>query len=35
MPVAEAKKGNAYKPEAFEGVALRFGWLRINGELLP
>jgi len=29
------KTANAYKPELFEGVALRFGWLRVNGELLP
>jgi hypothetical protein len=35
VPMAEAKKTNQYKPEAFAGVALRIGWLRINGELLP
>lgn len=34
LPIAEAKKSNQYKPEQFEGVALRFGWLRLRGELL-
>jgi len=35
VPIAEAKKVNRYKAEDFEGVALRFGWLRVNGEVLP
>lgn len=35
VSINEAKKGTGYKPEAFEGNSLRFGWLRINGELLP
>ncbi|MEI6499925.1 MAG: hypothetical protein WCP21_02740, partial [Armatimonadota bacterium] len=35
VSITEGKKANAYKPELFEGVALRFGWLRVNGELLP
>jgi hypothetical protein len=33
VPVAEAKKTNQYKPETFQGVALRFGWIRIVGEM--
>lgn len=32
VPIAEAKKVNRYKPEEFEGVALRLGWIRIVGE---
>lgn len=35
VSINEAKRTNAYKPELFEGVTLRLGWLRINGELLP
>ena len=33
VPIAEAKKANQYDPEAFEGVAFRFGWIRVVGEL--
>ena len=35
VSINEGKKANAYKPELFEGVTLRLGWLRVNGELLP
>ncbi len=35
VPIEEAKKANQYKPRAFEGVALRVGWIRIIGELVP
>ena len=31
-PIEEAKKLGKYDPKAFEGVALRFGWIRIVGE---
>jgi hypothetical protein len=34
-PIAEAKRVNRYKPEAFAGVALRLGWIRVVGEVLP
>ena len=34
VPINEAKTLNKYKPEDFEGVALRFGWLRIVGEVV-
>ena len=33
VPINEAKTLNKYKPEDFEGVALRFGWIRLVGEL--
>ncbi|MCE5240365.1 right-handed parallel beta-helix repeat-containing protein [bacterium] len=35
VPLAEAKKVNRYRETDFDGVALRFGWLRVNGEVLP
>jgi hypothetical protein len=31
-PIEEAKRLGQLKPEEFEGVALRFGWIRIVGE---
>jgi hypothetical protein len=34
VPIQEAKKVNQYHPEEFEGVALRFGWIRIVGEVV-
>ncbi len=35
VAIAAAKEANRYRAEDFDGVAFRFGWLRINGELLP
>ncbi|MCE5216833.1 right-handed parallel beta-helix repeat-containing protein [bacterium] len=35
VPIAESKKAGRYRAEDFEGVALRFGFLRIVGEMLP
>ena len=32
VPIDEAKKLGRYAPKAFEGVALRIGWIRIVGE---
>jgi len=34
VPIAEAKKADRYNADEFEGVALRFAWLRIIGELV-
>ena len=34
VPMQEAQRANRYVPEDFEGVALRFGWLRIVGEVV-
>lgn len=34
VPIAEAKKAGRYDAKAFEGVALRLGWLRLVGELV-
>ena len=31
-PIAEAKRLQRYREEDFEGIALRFGWIRIRGE---
>ncbi|NUQ78623.1 MAG: hypothetical protein HUU21_34270, partial [Polyangiaceae bacterium] len=31
LPIAEAKRSNRYDPRAFEGVALRLGWIRTIG----
>lgn len=32
VPIDEAKKLGKYEPKAFDGVALRIGWIRIVGE---
>ncbi|MBI2300538.1 MAG: right-handed parallel beta-helix repeat-containing protein, partial [Armatimonadetes bacterium] len=34
-PIAEAKRLGRYDAKAFEGVALRIGWIRVVGEALP
>lgn len=34
VPIAEARKNNKYRAEDFQGVALRFGWIRIIGEMV-
>jgi hypothetical protein len=33
VPMEEARKKNMLKPEEFKGVALRFGWIRLVGEI--
>jgi len=33
IPIAEAQKAKRYDPRAFEGVALRLGWIRVVGEV--
>jgi len=33
VAIEEAKKLKRYQPSAFEGVALRVGWIRLVGEL--
>lgn len=35
VPIGEAQKAGRYRPEDFEGVALRFGWIRVIGEGTP
>ena len=34
VAIEEAKKAKRYRPEAFEGVVLRVGWIRLVGELV-
>jgi len=34
VPIEEARKLGKHNPKDFEGVALRFGWIRIVGELV-
>jgi len=34
-PIEEARRLGRFNPKDFDGVALRFGWLRIVGELVP
>ena len=34
VPIEAAKKAGQYKPDDFQGVALRLGWIRIVGEPL-
>jgi hypothetical protein len=34
VPIAEARKLGRYQAADFEGVALRFGWIRLVGEIV-
>jgi len=35
VAIEAAKKQDKYDPNLFQGVALRFGWIRVNGEVVP
>ena len=34
VPIAAARKANAYDEKAFEGVAMHLGWIRVMGEVV-